>query len=66
MVTTLVINLLNIQAMECMRTIQNYIFHSEHFNVVIGMGMGKSSKKKPLTKKEREEKKKKRKESRPK
>jgi hypothetical protein len=48
------------------QTIQNYIFNSEHFNVVINLGMGKSSKKKPLTKKEREEKKKKRKESRPK
>ena len=52
--------------MEWVHTIQNYIFHSEHFNVVIELGMGKSSKKKPLTKKEREEKKKKRKESRPK
>jgi len=66
MVNISVINLLNIQVMECVHTIQNYIFHSEHFNVVIELGMGKSSKKKPLTKKEREEKKKKRKESRPK
>ena len=52
--------------MEWVHAIQNYIFHSGHFNVVIELGMGKSSKKKPLTKKEREEKKKKRKESRPK
>ena len=44
--------------MEWVHTIQNYIFHSEHFNVVIELGMGKSSKKKPLTKKERAEKKK--------
>ena len=52
--------------MECVHTIQNYIFHSEHVNMVIELGMGKSSKKKQMTKKEREEKKKKRKESRPK
>jgi len=45
---------------------QNFIFHSERFNMVIELGMGKSSKKKPLTKKERAEKKKRRKENRPK
>jgi hypothetical protein len=60
------INLLNIQTMECVHRIQNFIFHSEHFNMVIELGMGKSSKKKPMTKKERAEKKKKRKENRPK
>jgi hypothetical protein len=49
-----------------MRSIHNFIFHLEQFNMVIKLGMGKSSKKKPLTKKEREEKRKKRKESRPK
>ena len=65
-VTTSVINLLNIQTMECVHTIQNFIFHSEHFNMVIELGMGKSSKKKPMTKKEREERKKRRKEKRPK
>ena len=61
-----VINLLNIQTIECVHTIQNFIFHSEHFNMVIELGMGKSSKKKPMTKKEREERKKRRKEKRPK
>jgi hypothetical protein len=61
-----VIFLLNIQTVECVRTIQNFIFRSEHFSMVIELGMGKSSKKKPLTKKERDEKKKKRKENRPK
>jgi len=61
-----VINLLNIQTMEYVHTIQNFIFHPEHFNMVIELGMGKSSKKKPMTKKERAEKKKKRKENRPK
>jgi hypothetical protein len=53
-----VINLLNIQTMECVHIIQNFIFHSEHFDMVIELGMGKSSKKKPMTKKERAEKKK--------
>jgi len=61
-----VINLLNIQTIECVHTIQNLIFHSKHFNMVIELGMGKSSKKKPMTKKEREERKKRRKENRPK
>ena len=61
-----VINLLNIQTIECMHTIQNFIFHSEHSNMVIELGMGKSTKKKPLTKKERDEKRKKRKENQPK
>ena len=61
-----VINLLNIQTIECVYTTQNFIFHSEHFNMVIELGMGKSSKKKPMTKKEREERKKRRKEKRPK
>jgi hypothetical protein len=44
----------------------NVISHSELFNMVTEMGMGKSTKKKPLTKKERDERKKRRKESRPK
>jgi len=61
-----VINLLNIETKGCVHTIQNFIFHSEHFNMVIELGMGKSSKKKPMTKKEREERKKRRKENRPK
>jgi len=56
----------NIQTIECVHTIQNFIFRSEHFNMVIELGMGKSSKKKPMTKKEREERKKRRKENRPK
>jgi hypothetical protein len=47
---------------ECIDTTQNFIFHSEQFNLVIELGMGKSSKKKQMTKKERAEKKKKRKE----
>jgi len=47
-----------------MPQIHNFIFHVVQFNIVIKLGMGKSSKKKPLTKKEREEKKKKRKENR--
>jgi hypothetical protein len=46
------------------RTIQNFIFHSEYFNRVIELGMGKSSKKKPMTKKERAERRKRRKEKR--
>ena len=49
-----------------MRQIHNFIFYVVQLNIVIKLGMGKSSKKKPLTKKERAEKKKKRKESRPK
>jgi hypothetical protein len=42
------------------RAIQNFIFHSEYFNLVIELGMGKSSKKKPMTKKERAERRKRR------
>ena len=42
------------------------MFYPEYFNMVIKLGMGKSTKKKPLTKKEREARKKKRKENRPK
>ena len=61
-----VINLLNIQTIECVYTIQNFIFHFEHFNMVIELGMGKSTKKKRMTKKEPEERKKRRKEKRPK
>jgi len=59
-----VINLLNLQAIECVHAIQNFIFHSEYFNIVIELGMGKSSKKKPMTKKERAERRKRRKEKR--
>jgi len=59
-----VTNLLNLQAIECVRKIQNFIFHSEYFNLVIELGMGKSSKKKPMTKKERAERRKRRKEKR--
>jgi hypothetical protein len=59
----LVINL-NLQAIECLHAIQNFIFHSEYFNMVIELGMGKSSKKKPMTKKERAERRKRRKEKR--
>ena len=59
-----VINLLNIQTIECVHAIQNFIFHSEYFNIVIELGMGKSSKKKPMTKKERAERRKRRKEKR--
>jgi hypothetical protein len=47
-------------------SIHNFISYSENNNLVIKLGMGKSSKKKPLTKKEREAKKKKRKENQPK
>ena len=47
-----VINLLNLQTIECVHAIQNFIFHSEYFNIVIELGMGKSSKKKPMTKKD--------------
>jgi len=59
-----VINLLNLQTIECVYAIQNFIFHSEYFNMVIELGMGKSSKKKPMTKKERAERRKRRKEKR--
>jgi hypothetical protein len=45
-----------------MRVTEDFILHTEYFNVVIELGMGKDSKKKPLSKKEREEKRKKRKE----
>jgi len=43
---------------------EKFILYFHYFNVVIELGMGKSSKKKPMTKKEREEKRKKRKEKR--
>jgi len=60
----LVINLLNLQTIECAHAIQNFIFYSKYFNIVIELGMGKSSKKKPMTKKERAERRKRRKEKR--
>jgi hypothetical protein len=59
-----VTNLLNLQTAECVHAIQNFIFYSDYFKVVIELGMGKSSKKKPMTKKERAERKKRRKKKR--
>jgi len=48
----------------CVVRTENFIHSFNYSNVVIELGMGKSSKKKPMTKKERAEKRKKRKEKR--
>jgi len=48
----------------CVVRTENFIHSFNYSNVVIELGMGKSSKKKPKTKKERAEKRKKRKEKR--
>ena len=46
------------------KILESYKISRDYFNLVIELGMGKSSKKKPMTKKERDERRKKRKEKR--